>query len=271
MGVWVSGISISSVQKSWVSLGIPLGKRVSNDSAGSDGKGCSGIFLCVKSCSGNKSRNLMDSSLKISIVSSDSLVSTDSNWDGEVGGSYFSLELKGLDSIGESWGNSSSIWISSINSSIGETSISSIQESWVSLSLSLAIIVKSRYNSTSARAEAHISTGLLFGNGKGRDKAGNLMNRSSKVSIGASNSLISSNSNWYRVTGDNSRSCIWITIDTSVWVASIQQGGVCLGGRGSLAGNCQQYTGKDLHCSSVARKLTAYYNIPPAFIAGEAW
>ena len=48
---------------------------------------------------------------------------------------------------------------------------------------------------------------------------------------------------------------VQMAIDTSIRVASMQQGGVCLGGRGSLASNCQQYTGKDLHCSSVARQL----------------
>merc|ERR1719474_2349283 len=80
------------------------------------------------------------------------------------------------------------------------------------------------------------------------------------TSSNSSNSFVSSNSNWDRVTSyhrssrDNSGGSIWVSIDTSIAmeasIASIEEGGVSL--RGSMGSNCQQYTGKYLHCSSVA-------------------
>merc|ERR1719317_1614300 len=119
--------------------------------------------------------------------------------------------------------------------------------------------------STGSSAQAHISARLLLLDSEGRDEAGNLMDGSSKVSVGSGNSCVSSHSNWYRVTSyhrsswDNSSMGIGISIDTSMEpsiasmepsIASIEEGGVSL--RGSLGSNCQQYTGEYLHCSSVA-------------------
>merc|ERR1712058_162644 len=87
---------------------------------------------------------------------------------------------------------------------------SSIKKSRVSLSSSLAIVVSNNWGvhkSTSSGAKAHISAGFLLLNSEGRDKSGNLV-------VGSSNGLISSNSNWDRVTSnygssrDNSSSSI---------------------------------------------------------------
>merc|ERR1719357_1613525 len=144
----------------------------------------------------------------------------------------------------------------SYDTSIGETTV---HKSRVSLSSSLANVGNNRGvdKSTSSGAKAHISARLLLLNSKGRDKSGNLMDGSSKVSV------VSCNSNWDRVTSyhrssrDNSGGSIWVSIDTSIAmeasiasIASIEEGGVSL--RGSMGSNCQQYTGKYLHCSSVS-------------------
>merc|ERR1719320_1515146 len=178
-------ISISSIQKSRVSFSLPLDKRVGDEGAGSDSEGSSvGVLLHVKSRGRDKSGNLMDSSHELTIVSSLGLVSSNSNGDWKVGGGDFSLELKGLGSIGVA-----------IDTSIGETTI---HKSRVSFSLSLAIVGNNRGvdKSTSSSAQAHISARLLLLDSEGRDEAGNLMDGSSKVSVGSSNSFVSSHSNW---------------------------------------------------------------------------
>merc|ERR1712128_160977 len=162
------------------------------------------------------------------------------------------------------------IWVS-IGTSISQTTIdtgigkATVHES--SLSLPLAIIVNKWgvNKGTSSSAQADISTGFLLCNSEGRDKAGNLMDGSNKVSVGSSNSLVTSNSNWDSVTGDNrsmgkhSSGIIWeSSIDTGIsqtTIGSVQEGGVSLRGWGSLGSNCQQYTGEYLHCSSVALVL----------------
>jgi len=248
-------ISVSSIQKSRVSFSLPLDKRVSDEGAGSDSQSSSiRVLLHVKSRGRDESGNLMDSSHEVTIVSSLGLVSSNSNGDWEVGGGDFSLELKGLDSIGER--DMGSIGVA-IDTSIGETTI---HKSRVSFSLSLAIVGNNRGvdKSTGSSAQAHISARLLLLDSEGRDEAGNLMDGSSKVSVGSSNSFVSSHSNWDRVTSyhrgswDNSSMGIGVSIDTSMEpsIASIEEGGVSL--RGSLGSNCQQYTGEYLHCSSVA-------------------
>merc|ERR1719309_4877 len=167
-------VSISSIKKSRIGFSLPLHKRVSDKGAGSDSEGASiGVLLHVESRGRDKSGNFMDSSHEVTIVSSLSLVSSNSNRDWEVGGSDFSLELKGLDSIGERKMGSIGV---SYDTSIGETTV------------------------------------------------------------------------------HNSSGSIWVSIDTSIAmeasIASIEEGGVSL--RGSMGSNCQQYTGKYLHCSSVA-------------------
>merc|ERR550534_3411442 len=194
----------------------------------------------------------MDSSHEVTIVSSLSLVSSNSNGDWEVGGSDFSLQLKGLDSICERKMGSIGVSIDT-SMSKGETTV---HKSRVSLSSSLANVGNNRGvdKSTSSGAKANISARLLLLNSKGRDESGNLMDGSSKVSVGSSNSFVSSDSNWDRVTSyhrssrDDSSGSIWVSIDTSMEtsiavetsIASIEEGGVSL--RGSMGSNCQQYT-----------------------------
>merc|ERR1719348_2631170 len=119
----------------------------------------------------------------------------------------------------------------SIDTSIGETSV---HKSRVSFSLSFAIVGNNRGvdKSTGASAQAHISARLLLLYSEGRDEAGNLIDGSSKVSIGSSNSFVSSHSNWDRVTShnrssrDNSSCSIGVSIDSSMEpsIASIEEG-----------------------------------------------
>merc|ERR1719209_2185885 len=127
-----SVMSVSSIKKCRIGFSLPLHKRVSDKGTGSDSEGSSiGVLLHVESRGRDKSGNFMDSSHELTIVSSLSLVSSNSNRDWEVGGSDFSLELKGLDSIGERKMGSIGV---SYDTSIGETTV---HKSRVSLSSSL--------------------------------------------------------------------------------------------------------------------------------------
>merc|ERR1719400_2293011 len=149
-------VSISSIKKSRIGFSLPLHKRVSDKGAGSDSEGSSiGVLLHVESRGRDKSGNFMDSSHEVTIVSSLSLVSSNSNGDWEVGGSDFSLQLKGLDSIGERKMGSIGASIDT-SMSKGETTV---HESRVSLSSSLANVGNNRGvdKSTSSGAQAHIS------------------------------------------------------------------------------------------------------------------
>merc|ERR1711892_1543693 len=95
----------------------------------------------------------MDSSNKVSIVSGLSLVTSDGNWDWEVGGGDGSLELERLDSVSEGMGG---IWVP-IGTGISQTTIdtgigkATVHESRVSLSLPLDERV--RDNSTGANSK----------------------------------------------------------------------------------------------------------------------
>merc|ERR1719495_902713 len=87
----------------------------------------------------------------------------------------------------------------SVDSSMGE---SGIDKGSVSLTLAVVSDNWSVDKGSSSSAQANSSLRFLLLNGKSWDKAGNLMDGSSKVSIGSSNSLIATNSNRDRVASD---------------------------------------------------------------------
>jgi len=133
-------ISVRSVKNSWVGLSFPLDKRVRDNSAGANSEGSTvGVLLLKKSRGREKAGNLVDGSDKISIVSGLSLVSSNGNWDWEIGGGDISLELERLDSISEGMGG---IWVS-IGTGISQTTIdtgigkATVHESCVGLSFPL--------------------------------------------------------------------------------------------------------------------------------------
>merc|ERR1711936_377959 len=104
-------MAIGSIQKVGVSLSLPLAvvvtstiqaiggdgdgvlvddglpKAVGDDSASSDGQRslASVVDLAVEGRGSKKSRHLMDGSLQVTVVTGDSLVASDSNWDSSVG------------------------------------------------------------------------------------------------------------------------------------------------------------------------------------------
>merc|ERR1739845_185688 len=77
-----SVMSVTSIKKCGIGFSLPLHKRVSDKGTGSDSEGSSiGVLLYVESRGRDKSGNFMDSSHKLTIVSSNSFVSSNSNWD----------------------------------------------------------------------------------------------------------------------------------------------------------------------------------------------
>merc|ERR1711892_191169 len=150
----------------------------------------------------------MDSSLEFSIVSSNSLVASNSNRDSSIGSCDLSFNF--WDSVGQSRG---SIWETSIRetcirkTSIREPSIGK-NNSRVCLSLSLSNVVNSRDNmsvvsshlgseeGTGANSQRAL-TGIidLSVEGRGSKDGWDLMDSSLEFSIVSSNSLVTSNSN----------------------------------------------------------------------------
>jgi len=208
------GVSKSSIGKnnSRISLSLPLANEMisrdnmsvvasnlgSEESTGSYSKGSLAglIGLGVESRGSKDGRHLMDSSGKVTIVSSHSLVASNSYRDSSIGWDHLCLHL--WDSIGNSWGNCS---IGVSKSSIGKNN------GRVSLSLSLANDVISRDNmcvitsnlgseeSTGSNSQGSLAGLIGLGvEGRGSKDGRHLMDSSRKITIITSNSLVATNS-----------------------------------------------------------------------------
>merc|ERR1711936_96172 len=120
-------MAIGSIQKVGVSLSLPLAvvvtstiqaiggdgdgvlvddglpKAVGDDSASSDGQRslASVVDLAVEGRGSEKSRHLMDGSLQVTVVTGDSLVASDSNWDSSVGSNNVGLNSGGDGLVGD--------------------------------------------------------------------------------------------------------------------------------------------------------------------------
>merc|ERR1712098_343909 len=281
-------VSNGRVEDGRISFGLPLAKDVvsrdnmgvvasnlsSHKGAGSNSQGSLAGFigLGVKGRGSEEGRHFVNSSLELTIVSSNSLIASNSNRNSSVGGSHLGFYLG--DGIGDSRGNSS---IGIADSSIGVASKSSIGKNnrWLSLSLSLSNEVISGDNmgvvasnlGTEESACSNCQAGAFIGLGveSGGSKEGrHLMDSSLEFTIVSSNSLVSSNSHRNSsVGGDNLGFYFGDRIGDSwrnSWSngsigvageASIRQNKLRISFRGSLGSHCQQNAGKDLHCSSV--------------------
>merc|ERR1711971_384459 len=127
--VSVVAVAVSSVQQVGVSLSLPLAIEVSGKTvavaksghvdgvlvddglaegvgdhgAGADGEGSLAglVGLHVEGGGLEKSRDIMDGSLQVTVVSSDGLVASDSDGDGQVGGLNISLNGGGVGLVGD--------------------------------------------------------------------------------------------------------------------------------------------------------------------------
>merc|ERR1719397_1297978 len=86
------------VDKGRVSLGLPLAQGVLDHGAGADSEGATiRVLLGVQGGGAEKSGDLMYSSLEITIISSNSLVTSNGNRHSGSGGDNLGLEGQGLD------------------------------------------------------------------------------------------------------------------------------------------------------------------------------
>merc|ERR1719210_1102031 len=122
-------VAVMSIQKVGISLGLSLAvvdatidtvggdsdsvllddglaEAVGNDSTGANSQGslASLVDLSVESRGSEKSRHLMDSSLQITIVAGNSLVTSNSNWDSSIGGNNVGLNSGGDGLVGDLMG-----------------------------------------------------------------------------------------------------------------------------------------------------------------------
>merc|ERR1712098_567725 len=216
-------VSQGRVEDGRISFGLPLAKDViprdnmgvvasnlsSHKGAGSNSQGSLAglIGLGVESRGSEEGGNFMNSSLELTIVSSNSLVASNSNRNSSVGGSDLGFYLG--DSIGDSRGNSS---IGVANSSIGIASKTGIgkNNSWLSLSLGLplsnevisgdnmGVVASNLGTEESACSNSQGSLAGLIGlgvKGWGSEEGRHFMNSSLEFTIVTSNSLVASNSN----------------------------------------------------------------------------
>merc|ERR1719347_2180298 len=252
-------VSNGRVEDGRISFGLPLAKDVvsrdnmgvvasnlsSHEGAGSNSQGSLAGFigLGVKGRGSEEGRHFVNSSLELTIVSSNSLIASNSNRNSSVGGSDLGFYLR--DSIGDSRGNSS---IGVANSSIGIASKTSIgkNNSWLSLGLPLSnevisgdnmgVVASNLGTEESACSNSQGPLAGLIGLGvesRGSEEGGNFMNSSLELTIVSSNSLVASNSHRdSSIGGDNlslylgdricdswSNSSIWVA-NSSIGIAS---------------------------------------------------
>merc|ERR1711884_173655 len=102
-----------------------LAEAVGDDSTGANSQGslASLVDLGVEGRGSEKSRHLMDSSLQITIVAGNSLVTSDSNWDSSIGGNNVGLNSGGDGLVGDLMGGRHYMGDSVGVAKVAETSI----------------------------------------------------------------------------------------------------------------------------------------------------
>merc|ERR1712020_407350 len=121
------------VDKGGVSLGLPLAQAVLDHGAGADSEGATiGVLLGVQGGGGEKSGDLMDSSLEVTIISSNSLVTSNRHRHSGSGGFNLGLESQRLDGVNSVCVGVSSVWVGGVGEGGG------VDKGGVSLGLPLA-------------------------------------------------------------------------------------------------------------------------------------
>merc|ERR1719452_465173 len=211
------------VERGTVSLGLPLAQGVLDNGAGADSEGATiRVLLGVQGGGAEKSGDLMYSSLEITIISSNSLVTSNGNRHSGSGGDNLGLEGQGLDG-----GNGVCVGVGSVGvGGVGEAS--GVDKGGVSLGLPLAVVGEGGDHGASAGAEAHVSAALLLLDSEGGHQPGDFVHGPGQVAVGAGHGLVASDRDGDRVTSDHGGG-------GSKAIAKV------LGsGGGEAAGGCQQ-------------------------------
>merc|ERR1719460_1737887 len=221
----VGSIGVGGVDKGGVSLGLPLAQAVLDHGAGADSEGAAiGVLLGVQGGGAEKSGDLMYSSLEITIISSNSLVTSNGNRDSGSSSDNLGLEGQGLDG-----GNGVCVGVGSVGvGGVGEAG--GVDKGGVSLGLPLAVVAVGGDQDASAGAEAHVSAALLLLDSEGGHQPGDLVHGPGQVAVGAGHGLVASDRDGDRVTSDHGGG------------RSIAEaiGDVLGGGGGEATGGCQQ-------------------------------
>merc|ERR1719237_2012364 len=168
------------VEKSGVSFGLPLAQGVLDHGGGAE-----------------KSGALMYSSLEITIISSNSLVTSNGNRHSGSGGDNLGLEGQGLDG-----GDGVCVGVGSVGvGGVGEAG--GVHKGGVSLGLPLAVVGEGGDHGASAGAEAHVSAALLLLDSEGGHQPGDLVHGPGQVAVGAGHGLVASDRDGDRVTSDH--------------------------------------------------------------------
>merc|ERR1719500_500284 len=202
-----------------VSLGLPLAQAVLDHGAGADSEGATiGVLLGVQGGGAEKSGDLMYSSLEITIISSNSLVTSNGNRHSGSGGDNLGLEGQGLDG-----GNGVCVG----GGGVGEAG--GVDKGGVGLGLPLAVVAEGGDQGASAGAEAHVSAALLLLDSEGGHQPGDLVHGPGQVAVGAGHGLVASDRDGDGVTSDHGGGGM-----KAIGVGVLGSGG------GEATGGCQQ-------------------------------
>merc|ERR1719239_649418 len=215
------------VDKGRVSLSLPLAQGVLDHGAGADSEGATiGILLGVQGGGAEKSGDLMYSSLEITIISSNSLVTSNGNRHSGSGGDNLGLEGQGLDG-----GNGVCVGVGSVGvGGVGEAG--GVDKGGVGLGLPLAVVAEGGDQGASAGAEAHVSAALLLLDSEGGHQPGDLVHGPGQVAVGAGHGLVASDRDGDGVTSDHGGG--------GSIAEAVGGVGVLGGGGGEATGGCQQ-------------------------------
>merc|ERR1719239_1182768 len=188
----------AGVEKGRVSLGLPLAQGVLDHGAGADSEGATiRVLLGVQGGGTEKSGDLMYSSLEITIISSNSLVTSNGNRHSGSSGDNLGLEGQGLDG-----GKGVCVGVGSVGiGGVGEAG--GVDKGGVSLGLPLAVVGVGGDQGASAGAEAHVSAALLLLDSEGGHQPGDLVHGPGQVAVGAGHGLVATDRDGDGVTSDH--------------------------------------------------------------------
>jgi len=218
-----------------------LAEAVGDDGTGANGQGslASLVDLGVEGRGSEKGRHLMDSSLQITIVAGNSLVTSDSNWDSSIGGNNVGLNsggdglvgdlMSGRHHMGDSVGvakvaetgigvassegvasvdnrsRHGSLLLLSLPLAVGDTSVQAVAGDGDSVLLDDGLAEAVGDDGTGANSQGSLASLIDLGvEGRGSEKGRHFMDSSLQITIVAGNSLVASNSNRdWEVGGNN--------------------------------------------------------------------
>ena len=225
-------VANGGVENGGVSISVPLAEGVGDHGAGTDGESSAVAVLLLEESGGwNQSGDLVDSALQVSVVSGLSLVSSDRDGDGQIGGGHVSLQSEGLDGRHD------------VRVGVGSVGVGVDQN--LRLSRPLAVVGHGGDESSSAGTEADVSTALLLLDGQGGHQAGNLVDGAGEVSVGPGHGFVPADRHGDGVAGHHGGMVDGVRVD------AVEELGSSMG---QVTDGCQQHKGS--HLSGEVRRIS---------------